>query len=224
MKNTTAGQAVPVGSFRPPDPDELDDTREPPPTIDDVRGFSLRGEWNDVISVNLPLYCRRAAKTIGNAARRPMSHVVAWGHQRGLVRLYASADVRAVTQAQATLLAMGSEHVAQVEEWRYKVQARDGSKALTVRFVEKSERNRLLGLAEGLGLSLRTAGAVAVIFGLVDAPKLSGDLPDLLKSEVRAFLEAVRRRAHIARDLADRAEQNPAPARQLSWSEVTGEE
>jgi hypothetical protein len=224
-RNVARGQAVAIGLFRPPDPDELDNTgEEPRPTIEDVRGFMLRGDRDDFVSIDLPHYCRRIAQTTGNAARRPMTHVVAWGHQRGLVRLYSTADVRAVCQAHATLLATGSEHVTQLEEWRYKVQARDGSKPLTVRHVEKADRNRLLGLAEGLGLSLRTAGAVAVVFGLVDAPNLPGELPELLKSEVRAFLDAVRRRALIARDLAERAQQSPAPVRQLSWSEVIRED
>jgi hypothetical protein len=195
------------------------------PTIEEVRQFTPKGERDDIVSIDLPHYCRRASKIIGNAARRSMSDVLAWGFQRGLARLRDVDAVRAVCRDHATLLATGSDHVTQIEEWRYRVQARDGgSKPFNIRHVDKSDRNRLLGLAESLGLSQRTAGAVTVIFGFVDAPKLPGELPELLQSEVRAFLSAVVRRALIARDLAERATQNPAKVQQLRYSEVVGDE
>ena len=196
---------------------------ERPPDIGDIRSFTPKGERDDIATTDLPLYCRRALETLGHEAQRPPSHVAVWALRRGLRRLRDVGDVRTICDARARLLAAGSEHIVQLDDWHYKVQARDGSKRLTLRMVEKHDRGRLLGLAAGMGLSQSTLGAIAIVFGLADAP-LPGELPDKLTIEVRAFCDALRSRAAIARDVAARAAENPAEVRQRPWAEIVGED
>jgi hypothetical protein len=222
---TRKDEPVSLTKFRPVDADERwilgPDDDEPTPTLLDIRRFVPNGDRDSIVTADLPRDVRRALKTVGDDAERPMSHLCVWSLERGCRRLGSLSDVGTVSDAQAALRAANSVHVAQLENWSYRVQAREGSQPLTVRHVGKTERNRLLGIAEGLGLSQSRAAAIAVVLGLADAPSLPADLSDLLAGEVRAFLVALRRQADGARDLIQLlAAKKPAVARQRSWSDL----
>jgi hypothetical protein len=141
-----------------------------------------------------------------------------------LDRLQARTDVRTVCDALATLHTLGSNDLSLLEDWPFKVYSRDSSNRLAIRRISKRDIGRLADLSSGLGLSMQTAGTIAILCGLVDAPALPGDLPGELAPEVSAFLEAVRHRAVIAHELVARAIKHPARVQRLSWNVISGDD
>lgn len=202
---------------------------EPPPTVAQIAEFKPTGDPDDVITVELPIYVRHSLETVARAAgmRARFAQVGAWALDRGSVRLESAdyfPDVNVLREARARLLALGSEQIIQLDQWHYRVQAREGSRRHTLRRIGKDARKALMALANDLGLSVSTTGALAMICGLVDAPELPGDRPDLLATEILAFREAARTRALVAQDIVERAGKHPARVRQLSWAAVMSNE
>ncbi len=206
-------------SLRPSDYEKV----ERPPDICDVRSFTPNGEHDNCVSTDVTRSSRRALATIADEARRPPSHVAIWAMKRGIPRIYSLPDVCTVIDAKRQLLRFGSDLVAEVEEWSYRV-ARESPKRMTLRRVGKAEIGALAALSANLGLPLSTTSALTIITGLVDAPALPGDLPLQLLNELQAFRRAVALRAMTATALVSRAAKNPATLRQLNWHEIVNDD
>src|SRR5207253_10261866 len=56
-------------SLRPSDYEKA----ERPPDLADIRSYTPKGERDDIATIDLPLYCRRALETLGHAAKSPPS-------------------------------------------------------------------------------------------------------------------------------------------------------
>ena len=143
--------------------------------------------------------------------------------KRGLARLqHDISEITTISNAYNAVLQAGIEHaIAQLESWPYHIAPLYGANVkMNFHSVSPTVGTPCRDLAGSLGLEHSTLTALAMMSMLVEF-EFTGDLPEVLTSQLEQFHRAVRERAHLAASLAQQAASAmPRPAHRGSWTRI----
>jgi hypothetical protein len=96
-------------------------------------------------------------------------------------------------------------------EWPYTLRGCGAKDKIDLRCVGKFHTARVHRLKDALGLSLRSTAGLCILFGIVDLDCLRGAIGRQASEQAREFLNELEQRVVLARALARRASDDPAP-------------
>jgi hypothetical protein len=202
------------GTFDPTDPigDDIPDERdECARGLDWLCRFSPPAVDPEVqpMSVALPGYLKQGVAHVGTETGCGVLAYTATGAlHRGVDWLRTQAEVSAMERARHQIKRAGWSTAPL--DWTYPLQGCGNRDHIELRRVGKVHSARVHRLKDAFGVSLRVAGGLCILFGIVDL-NLRGAIGRQASEQARDFLAQLESRVVLAKDLAGRAMRDPAP-------------
>lgn len=220
QRNTNPSDEEKSASLRPADAvasydEDFDDPiaapNDPRHVVAWLRAFEPPELRPDVpsLSTALPGYLKQAVSMVKAETRCTVLAFTATGLlHRGVEWLEAQTEVADITQARSSVESAGWS--TDPLDWQFPLRGCGPRDHIELRRVGRFHANRVHRLKDVLGLSLRVAGGLCILFGVVDL-NLRGAAGRHASDQARAFLGELESRVVLARDLAARALADPAP-------------
>ena len=185
---------------------------DPVDLVKALREFRPKGDRQDHINVKVQPYIWHSLEIVAHAARRSATYAALWALAEGSERLETLQAVRQIRAARMVVVRLGSDDSVALDEWGYKMTIRGSAKSHHLRNMLPDDIGRCRGLADELGIEVSTIYSLAILTALIGA-QLPDPFSGWIETELGEFTEALRRRARLATEMAQKATKAPRVAR-----------